>query len=105
VIVLMVIFYILFFSLGIYTSKTYILCPGINKFLFMNFYIIICNIIWLYMLSKYKELYMIGSVCNLLCLLSVIFIGIFVFNEKVTYCQSIGIILGILAILLISMGK
>ena len=101
----MVIFYILFFSLGIYTSKIYILGPSFNKFLLMNLWIIMCNIIWLCMLSKYKNLCMIGSMCNILCLLSVIFIGIFMFNEKITYWQSIGILLGVFSILLVGMGK
>lgn len=102
---LVLIVYIVFFSLGMFMSKKYIVTPNIYNFLWVNFWFFLCNISWLLTLSNFPKLSKIGAICNILCLLCGIFMGVYIFNEKITTHQFLGIVFGIIAIILIGIGK
>jgi multidrug transporter EmrE-like cation transporter len=93
----------LFYAIGDYTSKQF---ANTNDFRWAISAVIsfaFTSSIWLYVLSVYNKLAIVGSIWNVVAFLITILVAVMFFGETISATQIAGIILGLLSIVLMSL--
>lgn len=92
----------LFFACGEFLSKKFTLNPGWLLFLIFIVVDALSAITWLPALFEKNKLSTTGVVWSLVSLMATVAIGVLVFDEKITFVQSLGLATGLISITLLS---
>lgn len=91
-----------FFGVGEYYSKIWAMNPSVKLALIMIFMYFIGTLTWMPAMYHGKILSVVGSIWNVLSLLTTCFIGIVIFKEALTTLKIIGILFAVASIILLS---
>jgi len=92
----------LFFAFGEFLSKKFALAPSIYYVLIIIGIYALGTLSWLPAIFQKNQLSVVGAIWSVLSLIATILIGLSVFNEKLTLTQSAGLVLGLVAVYLLS---
>jgi multidrug transporter EmrE-like cation transporter len=93
---------VVFFAVGEYFSKKFALEPSLKFVLLILSAYILGTLAWLPAILQKNQLSVTGTIWSVLSVLATIGIGIFIFKEQLNLWQTIGIILAIIAVWLLS---
>ncbi|MDB5188080.1 MAG: hypothetical protein JWO50_600 [Candidatus Kaiserbacteria bacterium] len=93
----------LFFAAGEFLSKKFALNPGWVLFTLFILVDIVSAASWLPAIYEKNQLSTTGVIWSIVSLVATIGIGVFAFNERLTLVQSIGVALGGVSIILLSL--
>ncbi len=93
----------IFFAVGEFISKKFAISPGWTLFLTFIIVDIISASAWIPAIVQKNQLSITGVVWSIVSLIATVLIGILVFNEKFTLTQSIGLAIGFVSVILLSM--
>jgi multidrug transporter EmrE-like cation transporter len=91
-----------FFAIGEFMSKKFALNPKISFVLLMLASYILGSLAWLPAILQKNQLSIVGVMWSVLSVISTILIGVLIFNEKLSQFGVIGIALGIISVILLS---
>jgi len=94
---------VFFFAIGEYLSKKWALHPSIGLIISIVVMYALGTLAWLPAIYKEKTLSIIGVIWMLLSLVATLFVGIFVFGEKLTLVHVIGIVFAFISVILLSL--
>jgi multidrug transporter EmrE-like cation transporter len=92
----------IFFAFGEFISKKFALNPGWTLFIVFLIVDILSAASWLPALFEKNQLSVTGVAWSVLSLMATVIIGIFVFNERLTLLQTLGLAAGLLSVVLLS---
>jgi len=92
------------FAIGEYLSKKFALEPKVKTFIYIFLVYSIGTPTWLLALVQRNQLAVVGTIWSVAALLATIFIGVFVFGEKVSLFGMIGILLAFASIIFLAMS-
>ena len=92
----------LFFAFGEFLSKKFALAPSLSYVLIIIGIYALGTLAWLPAIFQKNQLSVVGAIWSVLSLIATILIGLLVFNEKLTLTQSAGLVLGLVAVYLLS---
>jgi multidrug transporter EmrE-like cation transporter len=93
-----------FFAFGEFLSKKFALAPSVGYVILILFIYSLGALAWLPAIFEKKELSIVGAIWSVLSLLATVLIGVLIFDEKLNVIAITGIILGIIAVALLSMA-
>jgi len=88
----------LFFAVGEYLSKRWGMNPSFNFAVIVVLIYALGTFAWLPALLHKNQLAIMGTAWLLLAVMATVCVGVFVFHEKITNLQIIGVILAIIAL-------
>ena len=92
----------IFYAFGEYFSKRYA-NTSLKHFGFLAVFLWSFNsFCFLPAISKFNSLSILGTIWNLLYVFITLFIGLVIFKEPITTIQTIGLVLGVIAIILLT---
>lgn len=91
-----------FFAIGEFLSKKFALNPKLSLFIILILTSSLGMITWLPAIMQKNQLSVVGVMWSVLSLISTILIGVLIFHEKLTQLNILGIILGVIAVTLLS---
>ena len=91
-----------FFAIGEFLSKKFAVSPKLSLFIVLIMTSALGMITWLPAIMQKNQLSVVGVMWSVLSLVITILIGILVFNEKLTQINLLGMFLGIIAVILLS---
>ena len=94
---------LVFYSAGEYYSKIYSLSPNWRLFFLALLMYVLNSALWLPALTAGKSLTIVSTIWNLSYMMTAPIIGLMIFNESVTLWQGVGICMGFLSMLLMSL--
>jgi len=92
----------IFFALGEFVSKKFALNPGWTLFITFLIVDIISASTWIPAIFEKNQLSITGVIWSVVSLIATVLIGLLVFNEKLTMIQSIGLVIGFVSVVLLS---
>jgi multidrug transporter EmrE-like cation transporter len=92
-----------FFALGEFFSKKFVLSPGWSLLVIFLVVDILSALTWLPAIFEKSNLSVTGVIWSVVSVMATVAIGILVFGEKLTIIQSIGLFLGLIAVALLSL--
>jgi len=92
----------LFFAAGEFMSKEFALRPGWDLFIFIIIVDVISVTTWLPAIFQKNQLSITGVIWSLVSLMLTVGVGILFFKEQLTLTQALGILLGVVAVVLLS---
>ena len=92
-----------FFAFGEFLSKKFALNPGWGLFGFILLVDVISVTTWLPAIFEKNHLSTTGVVWSIVSLMMTALIGVLVFGEKLNTVQTVGIFLGIISVVLLSL--
>ncbi len=93
----------LFFATGEFLSKEFALRPGWALFGFIILVDVLSVTAWLPAIFQKNQLSITGVIWSLASLMLTVAVGVLLFKEQLTVTKAIGIILGIVAVALLSL--
>ena len=90
------------FAFGEFLSKKFSLNPGWTLFVLFLVVDIVSAAAWIPAIFEKNQLSVTGVIWSIVSLIATVAIGLLVFNEKLTPTQSIGMVLGFVAVILLS---
>ena len=101
-IVILIFIAMVFYGFGEYSSKMYANTTDNRYGIMAMLGYIVTAFCFLPTIIRYNSLTILGTIWNILYVLITLFIGLVVFKEPVTTTQAIGIVLGIVSIVLLT---
>lgn len=95
----------IFFAAGEYLSKRWGMMPSIGLALFVAFVYSFGALAWLPALLHKNQLVFMGTLWTILSTLVTIAIGLFIFHEKLSTLQWLGVLLAFTALLFLTLGE
>ena len=92
----------LFFAAGEYVSKLFAINPGWSAFLLFIVVDIISAATWIPAIFEKNQLSVTGVVWSVASVMATVAVGALLFHEKVTTMQVVGLVLGVVAVGLLS---
>ena len=93
----------IFFAFGEFLSKKFALNPGWMLFLIFIIVDVISASAWIPAIFEKNQLSVTGVIWSIISLMATVTIGVLAFKEKLTLTQSIGLVLGLLAVIFLSL--
>ncbi len=93
----------LFFAFGEFISKKFALNPSWMLFTLFIFIDLLSAAAWIPAIVQKNQLSITGVIWSVISLMATILIGLLLFNEKLTIIQSIGLVVGIISVILLSL--
>ncbi len=93
----------LFFAAGEFLSKEFALRPGWSLFCFIIIVDVLSVTMWLPAIFQKNQLSTTGVIWSLASLMLTVGVGILIFREQLTTTKAVGILLGIVAVVLLSL--
>ena len=94
---------LVFYAGGEYVSKLYSLNQNCRLFMLAVFMYAVNSALWLPALSAGKSLTIVSTIWNLSYMMTAPFIGLVLFREGITGLQGLGLVLGFVAMILMSL--
>lgn len=91
-----------FFAIGEFLSKKFALSPKLGLFMILILTSALGMVTWLPAIMQKNQLSVVGVMWSVLSLVITILIGVLIFNEKLTQINLLGMFLGIIAVILLS---
>ena len=91
-----------FFAIGEFLSKKFVLNPKLSLFIVLIMTSVFSMVTWLPAIMQKNQLSVVGVMWSVLSLISTILMGVLIFNENLSQLNIIGILLGIIAVILLS---
>jgi uncharacterized membrane protein len=91
------------FSVGEWASKQYTTAPGWFWMVWVGSCYAGSGLLWLPALCRVNHLAQLGSIWAVCAYVLTIMIGLFVFEERLPVCHAIGVALGALAVVLMTL--
>ena len=92
-----------FFAGGEFLSKRFALNPGWSLLILFIVVDVISAMAWLPAIFERNQLSITGVIWSIVSLMATVLVGILVFNEKLTALQTIGLFMGFVAVVLLSL--
>jgi multidrug transporter EmrE-like cation transporter len=93
----------LFFVIGDFASKKWVSNPNISHMIVLLASYTLSSLVWLPALMQKDSLSVTGILWSIVCMINTILLGVLYFKESLTMIQGIGIGLGFIACILMSL--
>ncbi|OGG56788.1 hypothetical protein A3D71_01135 [Candidatus Kaiserbacteria bacterium RIFCSPHIGHO2_02_FULL_55_20] len=94
----------LFFAFGEYLSKKFALAPSFSYVALIVGIYALGTLAWLPAILQKNQLSIVGAIWSVMSLLATVVIGVAIFGEHLNTLAIIGLVLGFLSILLLSLA-
>jgi len=94
----------LLFAFGEYLSKKFALAPSFSYVALIVFIYALGTLAWLPAILQKNQLSIVGAIWSVMSLLATVLIGVIIFGEHLNALAVAGLVLGFLAILLLSLA-
>ena len=94
----------LLFAFGEYLSKKFALAPSFSYVALIVFIYALGTLAWLPAILQKNQLSIVGAIWSVMSLLATVLIGVIIFDEHLNALAVAGLVLGFLAILLLSLA-
>ena len=95
---------VIFFGIGEFLSKKFALNPKLGLFMVLISTSALGMVAWLPAIMQKNQLSIVGVMWSVLSLIITVLIGVLIFNEKLSQINLLGILLGIIAVILLSIS-
>ena len=90
------------FAFGEFLSKEFALNPGWKFFTFFMIINTVSAAAWIPAIFEKNQLSITGVIWSIVSLIATVAVGLLIFHEKLTPTQSVGLALGVIAVILLS---
>ena len=94
----------LLFAFGEYLSKKFALAPSFSYVALIVFIYALGTLAWLPAILQKNQLSIVGAIWSVMSLVATVGIGVLIFGEQLNTVAIVGLILGLLSILLLSLA-
>jgi multidrug transporter EmrE-like cation transporter len=93
----------IFFACGEFLSKKFALNPGWTVFALFIIVDLISATTWIPAIFEKNQLSITGVIWSIVSLMATVLVGILIFDEKLTIIQAIGLFVGLISVIMLSL--
>ena len=89
---------VVFYGFGEYYSKIWAIKPNLATILYLILFSLISLLAWLPALLHRNQISIMGTIWLLLATMATVFVGVVIFQEKITPIEWVGILMALIAL-------